>query len=251
MSFFSNLLPLAGTAAGSFFGGPVGGAVGGALGGALGGKGGALGGSQRNPASAAMPYLDQIAGVGRQNYQPFIDQGQRQGQALEGQYGNLMQDPTSFLNALMRGYQPSEGYNFQKDQLTKHLGNTAAAGGYRGSENDQLQQGQLIQQLLSGDMQSFLNNVLGLYGQGLQGAQQQQNLGYGAANGLSDYLGNSLGNQADFAYQGQAAQNKSQANKKNSLLNFIGQGAGTYFGNSGPGEAFGKGGKFEGFPSWG
>lgn len=245
MSFFKSLLPIAGGAIGSYFGGPIGGAIGGTLGGAIGGKPKA----GPNPANSAMPYLNQIPGVGREGYQPYVDQGQRQGNMLEGQFGRMSQDPTAFLNALIQGYKPSEEYGFKSNLLSKDLSNTAASGGYLGGQNHQMQQAELINGLLSGDMQKFLENVLGIQNSGQQGAQHQADQGFQASTGLADYLGNNLTQQAGLRYHGQAQQNTNKQASSNALLNFLGQAGGNILGASGQGGAFGPGGRFE--KSWG
>jgi hypothetical protein len=46
--------------------------------------------SSQNPANAAQPYLQQIPGVGHQNYDPYIQQGQQAGQTLQGEYGKAI-----------------------------------------------------------------------------------------------------------------------------------------------------------------
>jgi hypothetical protein len=245
MSFFKSLLPVAGTAIGTYFGGPIGGAIGGSIGAGIAGKPKA----GPNPANSAMPYLNQIPGVGQQYYNPYIQQGQRQGNMLEDQFSRMSQDPTAFLNALTQGYKPSEGYGFKRDLLSKELGNTAAAGGYSGTENHQLQQGELINGLLNTDMQQYLNNILGIQGAGQQGAQQQALQGFQASGNLADYLGNNLNQQASLGYHGQAQQNSNRLSGNNALMNFLGRAGGSLLGAAGEGGAFGPGGRFE--KSWG
>jgi hypothetical protein len=82
-----------------------------------------------NPADAANPYLDQISGVAHEAYDPFIQRGQEAGGIMSEQFGQMSQDPTAFINALMQGYKPSEGYQFQEGEMGRAAANTAAAGG--------------------------------------------------------------------------------------------------------------------------
>src|SRR3954471_6100197 len=128
-----------------------------------------FGGGGQSPQNAANNYLNQIPGVAHQGYDPYINEGRDASGKTKSKYEELMDDPTGFINKLMEGYKPSEGYQFQKEQLTKELGNTAAAGGIAGTPEDQMNQGAGIQKLLSGDMQQFLKNVLGEFHTGLEG----------------------------------------------------------------------------------
>ena len=189
--------------------------------------------SSGNPAGSAMPYLDQISGVGHQYYDPYVSQGKQAGQAVSGQYEKLMNDPTAFLNALMQGYKPSQGYTDKSEQMLKQARNAAAAGGKVGTEYDQRQQAELVQSLLGNDMQQYLQNVMGLYGQGLQGQQRIADMGYDASGQLANYLGQGLGSQASLAYQGKAGQNAQRSNLLNALLGAGAQGAGAYYGYKG------------------
>lgn len=180
----------------------------------------------RNPADAAMPYLNQIPGVGHDAYDPYITAGRQAGQNTQGQYEGLMNDPTGFINKLMESYKPSEGYQFQKGELTKELGNTSAAGGFAGTEYDQMQQGKGIQGLLSQDMQQFLSNALGVYGTGLQGEQGIADKGFQASGSLADILGGSLNQQGGLAFQGQSQQNANKTAMISSLIKALGMAGG-------------------------
>ena len=123
-----------------------------------------FGGDKKDPMKEANKYLSQIPGVGHQGYDPYVNSGLDASARTKELYESLMSDPTGFINNIMKNYKTSEGYNFQKDLLTKELGNTAAAGGIAGTPLDQLNQGQQIQGLLSNDMQQFLSNVLNAFG---------------------------------------------------------------------------------------
>jgi hypothetical protein len=184
-----------------------------------------LGGGS-NPADSAMPYLNQISGVGHQYYDPYVNQGLAAGQKAQDQYDTLMNDPTGFINKLMESYKPSEGYQFQKDELTRGMGNTAAAGGFAGTNYDQMQQAQGVQGLLSKDMQQYLQNALGIYGTGLEGEQGIANQGFQASGSLADYLGSNLGQQGQLAFQGKAQQNANKTSMINSLIKALGMAGG-------------------------
>ena len=179
-----------------------------------------------NAGDAAMPYLNQIPGVGHDAYDPYITEGRTAGQNVQGQYEGLMNDPTGFINKLMQAYQPSEGYQFQKGELSKAMGNTAASGGFAGTSFDQGQQAKGIQGLLSQDMQQFLSNALGVYGTGLQGEQGISDRGYDATGKLTDILGGNLNQQGGLAFQGQQQKNANRSAAINALIKSLGVAAG-------------------------
>lgn len=170
----------------------------------------------------ANKYLNQIPGVGHGAYDDYINQGKDASGRTKRQYESLMNDPTAFINKLMESYKPSEGYQFQKEQLTKDLGNTAAAGGVAGTPMDQMNQGQGVQKLLSGDMQQFLQNAFGAFQTGLSGEEGIAGRGYDASKGLADYLGNNLTQQGGLAFQNGREQNQ----KGQDLWNMFGKALG-------------------------
>lgn len=203
------------------------------------------GGKMEDPAAAASPYLNQIPGVGEKYYNPFIQGGATAGDRLGGEYDKLL-DPTTFMNKLMEGYKPSEGYQFSKDQLERELGNTAAAGGIAGTPEHQRLIGEGVQGLLSKDMQQYLSNALGIYGTGLSGEQDFYNKGFQASGSLADLLAGNLGSQAGLAFQGAQQRNADKQAKQNSLLKFLstalGAGAGFAFGGPAGGAVGAKAG---------
>lgn len=193
-----------------------------------------FGGGGRNPRDEANNYLNQIPGVAHQGYDPYITAGQDASAKTKTQYEQLMDDPTEFINKLMEGYKPSEGYQFQKEQLTKELGNTAAAGGIAGTPQDQMNQGEGVQKLLSGDMQQFLQNILGVFNTGLKGEEGVATRGYDASGKLTDALGGALNQQGGLAFQDAQAENAQNATNRNSLWSMFGKAlggaAGSFFG---------------------
>lgn len=190
-------------------------------------------GGGKSPMNSANKYLDQIPGIGHQGYDPYVEAGMDATGRTKSQYESLMNDPTGFINKLMEGYKPSEGYNYQKELLQRELGNTAAAGGIAGSPLDQENQGQAIQKLLSGDMQQFLQNALGIYGRGLSGEEGIAGRGFDASKQLTDLLGGALNQQGGLAFQDQQQKNKN----KSDLWKMFGQALGT-------GAGFAVGGPF-------
>jgi hypothetical protein len=202
---------------------------------------GLSGAKHQDPAAAAMPYLNQIPGLGREAYNPFIQQGQQSQQITNPIYSQMAQDPSGFLNQMMNNYSPSEGYRFKEQALSRALGNTAAAGGLSGTQGHQMEQGDMIRGLLGQDQQQYLANLLGIQGQGLQGHEGNIGRGYESAGNLAGYLGNALGAQGGMAFQGVQQQNQYNMDKMRNRSQFWGDIARAVGGAAGGG-AFGGGG---------
>lgn len=184
-------------------------------------------GHRSDPSQAANQYLNQIPGVAHQGYDDYINQGKDAGGRTKSAYEDMINDPTGFINNILKGYKPSEGYQYQKEQVGKSLSNTAAAGGIAGTPLDQQNQGQAVQQLLSGDMQQFLQNVLGRYDTGLKGEQGIANQGFQASGQLTDALGGALNQQGGLAFQGAQQHNSDRNGIIQALIKALGQGAGS------------------------
>lgn len=175
-----------------------------------------------NPSQATAPYLQRAAQYGQQAYNPFIQEGQQTGNQLFPTQDQMAQNPVDYYNQLMSQYQPSQGYQYRESQLNKAAGNTAAAGGFAGTENDIANRTELINALMGQDMQQFLQNVLGIQGAGLQGQEERVNRGFGASHGLANYMGEVSGAQAGNAYAGQANRNQGRAGVYSALSGLIG-----------------------------
>lgn len=187
-------------------------------------------GGGKSPMGAANNYLNQIPGVAHQGYDSYINDGKDAGARTKSMYEGLMNDPTAFINKLMEGYKESEGYKYQKDQLTKDMSNTAAAGGVAGTPMDQVNQAGQIQGLLGKDMQQFLGNVLGVFNTGLQGEQGVADRGYDATGRLTDTLGNALNQQGGLAFQDQQQKNQNRNQLWSMFGNALGAGIGGFTG---------------------
>lgn len=180
-----------------------------------------------NPMKEANKYLNQIPGIGHEGYDPYINSGLDAASQTKAKYESLMNDPTAFINELMKNYTTSEGYNFQKGQLTKELGNTAAAGGIAGTPLDQMNQGEMIQGLLGKDMQQFLANVLNAFGTGLTGEEGIASRGFDASKNLTNLLGGALNQQGGLAFQNAQQKNANAQANRNSAWNIFGKALGT------------------------
>lgn len=183
-----------------------------------------------NPADAAMPYLDKIAPMEKEYYNPYIQKGNAAYDVMSGPLSQMASDPNAFLEALMQHYQPSQSYGLKRDEALRSAGNTAAAGGMRGSLSDIEKESRLTDSLLGDDMQQWLSNIMGIQGAGLQGEQHLYDTGYDATRNLTGDLSNVYGTQGSLAFQGQANRNSSLSDLLAGLSKAGGAGAGYYFG---------------------
>jgi hypothetical protein len=174
-----------------------------------GGLAGLLGG-QKSPASAANPYLSQMPGDVGQYMDPYMQAGQNALGSLNGQYSNLLNNPGGVLNQIGSSYHQSPGFQFALHQALMGANQASAAGGMAGSPLGQQQNMATATQLGNQDYYNYLNKAMGMYGQGLQGEQGLAGLGMQGSTNMSEIISNMLAQQAQNAYQGQAAQNAAQ-----------------------------------------
>lgn len=178
-----------------------------------------------NPMNAANQYLNQIPTQAHETYDPFVQQGQESGANAHQAFDEMMKDPQSFINKIMGGYKESDAYKYQSDKLGRAMSNTAAAGGIAGTPLDQMNQTEALQQLLSGDQQQWLQNVLGRYDTGLTGEQNEATRGYDASQKINDLISGTHASQAGLAFNA-AQQKDTQRNQFIQLLAQILGGAG-------------------------
>lgn len=216
-----------GAATGSTFG-PWGTAIGGAAGGLFGGLSGS------DPSRDARRFMDQINGVGHKYYDPYINQGRDAGNRLGGEYSRML-DPTAFMDDIMGHYKESKGATYEKDQLGRGIGSTAAAGGFAGTPEHQREYGEMASNIMSKDMQQYLQNALGIHGQGIAGEQDFYNKGYGASGSLADLLGGNLASQGTMSFLQGSQNNKNQAALMSAISKFLSQKNGSDAGGGGMG----------------
>jgi len=200
----------------------------GLLGGGLLGSGlGSMLGSQ-NPASAAMPYEQQAMNQMPGYYQPYMQAGQGALGNLEGQYSNLLSNPSGVMNQIGASYHQSPGFQFALSQALRGANQGAAAGGMAGSPANQQQNMATATQLGNQDYYNYMNKALGMYGQGLQGEQGLAGMGLGASTGLGQNMADILNNQAMMQYAGTQQQNQNNASGIGGILGGLGSLAGMF-----------------------
>lgn len=172
----------------------------------------------KNPADAAMPYLDQIPGTIKPYYNPYINAGKGALDTLTGQYDQLVKNPSAILASIGKNYQQSPGYGFNYNQSMNAANSAAASGGMLGTPAHQQEAATLASSLASQDYNDYISKALMAYFQGISGEQDLTHTGYGASNELANSLGNNLMNQGNMAYAGQQNQNQSQSDFWSSLI---------------------------------
>lgn len=187
-------------------------------------------GNEPNPANSAMPYLNQIPQMEKQYYNPYIQNAQTAYQNLAPSLNQMASSPADYLQQLMQQYQPSREYQLARDEALRAAGNTAAAGGMRGSQQDIENEAKLTDMLMGKDMQQWLSNVLGIQQTGLKGEGGLYDTGFNATRDLSSDLANVLGEQAGLAFQGQREENQRSGDLLSGLGKALGAGLGGWFG---------------------
>lgn len=181
-----------------------------------------------DPSADANKYLSQIPNVGKQYYNPYIEEGKGAGNLLKGEYGKLMM-PTSFIDDLMKNYSLSKGAQYERNELGRGIGATAAAGGFAGTPEHQKSYADMADKIMSRDMQQYLQNALGVYGMGLSGQQDIYNKGYNASSSLADMIGGTLGSQAGLGFKAASDRNADRQAFFNAIAKALSTGAGAGF----------------------
>jgi len=160
---------------------------------------GLFGGGSNAP-NAAMDYYNNIPGMVKPYFDPYINAGQNAMPNYQNTVNNMMSDPTGFINSIMDTYYESPQYQFEKGQAITSADNAAALGGTLGTGAHQGQVADYVRQLSSEDQQRYLQNALGVQGTGLQGTQGIINQGYGASGALAGILGQNQQDLGSLAY---------------------------------------------------
>lgn len=165
--------------------------------------------------------VDEIPQIGTQYLTPFIDRGAQASQAASGAYSQMLQNPTAFVDQIMASYKPSAGYDFRRKNALDAARNSAAAGGFSGTQYDQMQQAALADNLLGQDMQQYLQNILGVHNTGLAGQQRFADQGLDAAASLADYLGSATGARAGLQFQQNQQRSRNNAGLMGQLTGLL------------------------------
>ncbi|MES2218971.1 MAG: hypothetical protein V4501_11235 [Pseudomonadota bacterium] len=178
----------------------------------------------KTPASAAMPYIQQIPGAVSPFYNPYIQSGLSANKQLSQAGNQMMTDPAGMYNSVASGYQTSPYAQNQITQETRAMNNSAAAGGFVGTPYNQAQVGQMAQGITSKDENEYMNSVMGLYHMGLLDDQDLDNLGFQASGRMADVTGNTLNTEGGLAFANQSEQNQMSRNRMGNILGLGGMG---------------------------
>lgn len=182
--------------------------------GGLAGLAGGLFGNPGKPYDKAMEQYREFMQKGEQVQNPYLQYGK---QGLQDFYKWLqtMQNPSEFINNLMSQYQESPFAQYQQQQAQRAAMNAASASGLTGSTPLMQQMQENAQKISSGDMNTWLQNVLGINTQYGAGQSGQADRGQTAANALTQMYNDMAKNMADAAYG-------KEAGKQSGLSNIIG-----------------------------
>jgi hypothetical protein len=176
----------------------------------------------KNPADAASAYTGQIPGAVSPYLNPYFEAGKGAIPSLQEQYKQLLSDPGGFMNKLAGSYKESPGLQHNIAQAMQAGGHAAAAGGMAGSPQHEQQNMEAATDISSKDYNQYMQNMLGLYGQGLSGQQGMAGMGQQAGQSMADLISQALNQQGAYAYQGQAGRNQNRSSIFSNLLGAFG-----------------------------
>lgn len=182
----------------------------------LGGFLGGMFGDSGKPYDKAMEQYQKYMQMGQGVQQPYLDAG-KEGLGNYQDWLKGQKDPSGFINNLMGNYQESPYAHMLQQQAMNAGNNSASASGMMGSSALMQQQMQNAGQIASGDMNQWLQNVLGINTQYGQGENNLMQGGQNSANKLLDMYSN-MGNK-----MGEQSYNK-ESSKQNNFWNTIGGG---------------------------
>lgn len=163
------------------------------------------------PYQAGMDELQKYLDQAKQTQSPFYDAGTSAIPDYQ-KYINGMSNPSDFINNLMGKYQESPYANYLQNQSRRGSINQASASGLIGSTPLAQQMQQNSANIGSGDMNNWLQSVLGIndrYGAGLN---RLMTGGQNSANSLTNLLSQYGQSMAQGAYGREAGANADDAN---------------------------------------
>lgn len=186
----------------------------GEFGSGLGGFLGGIFGDSGKPYDKAMEQYQKFLQMGQKTQQPWLEAGK----GAIGDYQKWLEsqkDPSNFINNLIGNYQESPYAHLLQQQAMNAGNNAASAGGLMGSSALMNQQMQNAGQIASGDLNTWLQNVLGINTQYGQGQNNLMTGGQNAANALTNMYSQMSKDMAEAAYG-------KEAGKKNDFWNTVG-----------------------------
>lgn len=176
-------------------------------------------GHSNQPYDAAKDEYEKYIQQSQQTQKPYYDTGTN----AMGQYKDWLEtqkDPTKYINKLMGDYQESPYAKYLQEQSVRAGQNAASASGLLGSTPFAQQLQENATNIASGDMNKWLENVLGINTQYGQGQNNLMQTGQHAADQMSNTYNQAGQNMANLTYG-------SNAGKKQDWWNTIAGGLGS------------------------
>ncbi len=170
---------------------------------------GGMFGDSGKPYDSAMDQYQQWTDKAQATQQPFLNAGHN----AIGDYQKWLQgqqDPSKFMGNLMNQYQESPYAQYLQQQSLRGGQNAASASGMLGSTPFLQQMQQNSGNIASGDMEKWLQNVLGINTQYGQGQQNLMTGGQNAANALTNLYSHTGDQMANTAYGRDRAKEQSK-----------------------------------------
>ena len=159
-----------------------------------GGIGGVMQGIFGDSGAPAQAAGDAYAGI-IDKYLPGVQQGftpyQDAGKTGLNNWQNAlsqMQNPQEFMNKILGGYQESPWASFTRKYGQQGMNNAASASGMLGSGAMMKEAAQYNQDLTSKDMQTYLQNVLGINKDYMGGQAGMAGMGLDAGKSYADFM---------------------------------------------------------------
>lgn len=168
-------------------------------------------GNSGEPYEDAMKQYKEWAAKGEGVQNPYLEAGKR-GMGNFEDWLSGQKDPSGFINHLMSGYQTSPYAKFQMQQGQNAANNAASASGMMGSTPFMQASQDYAQNIASGDMQNWLQRVLGINSQYGAGQADLMHGGQNAANSLTNLYSHMGDQMGEAAYGRRAGQNQDRNN---------------------------------------
>lgn len=188
----------------------------GGLGSAAGGLFG-LFGNPKSPVSQAQPWWQQIPGKTQEYMTPYMNAGKGALEDLQNQYKDLLSGGTQ--SKLGESYKESPGYQYKLKSAMEAANRAAAAGGGLGGVGHQISSSDIGESVAAKDYDTYMQNQMNLYNQGLSGEQGLNTMGFDATQNVANAWNTYLNNMGQGAYANQAGKN---LGKQQSLSNIFG-----------------------------
>jgi hypothetical protein len=190
--------------------------------------------NQKNPYDAARPWMDKEEELYNNNFNPYIERGNRAGQEASDTYSSMSQDPAEHYQKWASTYNPRRGYEgIKNDERYRQAEQEAAAGGYAGTDYDRDRRERLANELQDADFDRYMNHIMGIEKSGLEGQSNFSNAGQNAGTNQAQLLGQNYGAHGQMDFKNAEFQNSQKNALLKALLPLIGQIGGSYFGPAG------------------